>query len=254
MKKIVTSCIVAFMSFTAFFADSTDNKKTEKPSSTDTYKGVDERNGLEMFSIAIQPFEVDESKLPKNTSSKGFQVGLDQAIVAQFTQSRKFRVASRNDSDKKAYQKEIQEIIDNDSKDQAQKLDKKIGADFILTGNILSVNSHQKKTSYYGENFTTWSVSATVAYRVLELATMEVKWSNVVKVNVPTNIANEAMQSNDGQFSSVATYLEEQIGSRVADEVIGAIYPLQVLKIIDGEIYLNQGGNRVKRGSIYEVR
>ncbi|AXA33349.1 CsgG/HfaB family protein [Francisella adeliensis] len=251
MKKIITLSIAALLSLTGGFADTTNKAQLNSGS---TYKSVDERDKLEMFSIAIQPFEVDESKLPKDTNAKVFQRGLNQAIVAEFTQSRKFRVASRDDTDDKAYQKEIEKIINSDSKDDRTKLNKKIGADFILTGNVLSVNSHQKKTSYYGEHFTTWSVSATVAYRVLELATMEVKWSNVVKVNVPTNVANETMQSNDGQFSAIATYLDEQIGSRIADEVIGAIYPLQVLKVIDGEIYFNQGGNRVKEGSIYEVR
>ena len=49
-------------------------------------------------------------------------------------------------------------------------------------------------------------------------------------------------------------HLEAQIGNTIANQAIGAIYPLQVLKVIDGEIYLNQGGERVKRGSVYEVR
>lgn len=254
MKKTITSCITVFLAFSSGFAASTDNNKIEKSNSSSDYKSVDERATLEMFNMAIQPFEVDQSKLPKGANAKDFQQGLSQAVVAQFTQSRKFRIASRDKTDSKAYQKEINEILNSDSQNKRKKLNKKIGADFILTGNILSVNSHQKKTSYYGEDFTTWNVSATVAYRVLELATMEVKWSNVVKVNVPANIANEAMQSSDGQFSAVASYLEQQVGSRIADEVIGAIYPLQVLKVIDGEIYFNQGGSRVKKGSVYEVR
>ena len=183
-----------------------------------------------------------------------FQQDLNDAIVAQFTQSRKFRVASRNQEDQNAYNKEINAILNSDSREEVAKLNKKIGVDFILTGNILSVTIQQKKTSYYGEDFTTWTVSATVAYRMLELATMEVKWSNVVKINVPANIANEEIDAETKDYSRVLRHLEAQLSDTIANQAIGAIYPLQVLKVIDGEIYLNQGGERVKRGNVYEVR
>lgn len=232
-----------------------DEAKDKQANSVATnYQGVDERSKLEMFKIAILPFEVKDTTLTKGINIDTFQQGLNDAVVAQFTQSRKFRVASRNHYDQKVYDKEIAKILTTGSTKEKAKLNKKIGTDFIVTGNILSLSIQQKKTAYYGESFTTWNVAATVAYRVLELATMEVKWSSVVKAIVPTNIANETIDAQTKDYSRVASYLESQLGNTIANEVVGAIYPLQVLKIIDGDIYLNQGGERVKRNSIYEVR
>lgn len=254
MRKIVLFFLV-FSFFGLAVAD--EVKKDEKSEQVSLkaikYKGVDERNKLRMFKVAILPFEVDSSALAKGVDDDAFQQGLNQAMIAQFTQSRKFRVASRDVQDQKLYDKEINSILNSDSKEERIKLNKKIGADFILTGNILSLSIQQKKTSYYGEDFTTWSVSASVAYRMLELATMEVKWSNVVKVDVPANIANQAIDAETKDYSKVIGYLEGQIGDTIANQAIGAIYPLQVLEVNDGEIYLNQGGERVKKGSIYEV-
>ncbi|RFC15040.1 hypothetical protein, partial [Klebsiella pneumoniae] len=133
-------------------------------------------------------------------------------------------------------------------------LNQKIGADFILTGDILNLNITKNKTSYYGEDFTTLNVSATVAYRMVELATMEVKWSNVVTIEVPTNIANQYANADDANYMQLLSYLGKQLGKTISDQVIGAIYPLQVLKVDDGEIYFNQGGDRIIKGSVYEVR
>ena len=256
MRKIALFFLAACSSFSAVSAEEikSESKDKQVSSKTTDYQGVDERNKLKMFKLAIQPFEIKSSSLTKDVDAGVFQQDLNDAIVAQFTQSRKFRVVSRNQEDQKVYNKEISEILNSDSNEERIKLNKKIGADFILTGNVLSVTIQQKKTSYYGEDFTTWTVSATIAYRVLELATMEVKWSNVVKIHVPANIANQEIDAETKDYSRVIGHLETQIGDAIANQALGAIYPLQVLKVIDGEIYLNQGGDRVKRGNVYEVR
>lgn len=218
------------------------------------YKGVDERNNLNMFKIAILPFDAKGAEISAHISSKQLQTGLNQVIIAQITQSRKLRVANRDVEDEGVYEKEVRRIINSDSADEREKLNQKIGVDFILTGDILGLNISKKKASYYGEDFTTWKVSASVAYRMVELATMEVKWSNVVTINVPKNIANEYLDSDDGSYSQILNYLGEQFGRVIANQIVGAIYPLQVLKVDDGIIYFNQGGNRVLKGNVYEIR
>ena len=255
MRKMVLF-LLAFFSFVMINANEVKSELKDEQISSKVaeYQSVDERSKLKMFKLAVLPFEIKSSSLAKGINPEAFQQGLNGAMVAQFTQSRKFRITSPNHQDQKIYDKEINIILDSDSNEERTKLNKKIGTDFILTGNILSLTIQQKKTSYYGESFTTWIVSATVAYRILELATMEVKWSNIVKINVPANIANEAIDTETKDYSNVVSYLETQIGDTIANQAIGAIYPLQVLKIIDGEIYFNQGGQRVRRGSVYEVR
>ncbi|QIW09628.1 CsgG/HfaB family protein [Francisella sp. LA112445] len=218
------------------------------------YKGVDERSNLDMFKIAILPFDAHNAKIRANMGVRQLQDGLNNIIIAQITQSRKFRVSNRDAKDQEAYERETQRIINSDTDNEKNKLNKKIGADFILTGDILGLNISKKNTTYYGQKFTSYHVSASVAYRVVELATMEVKWSNVVTINVPANIANQYVESNNGNYSELLHYLGKRFGKIISDQVVGAIYPLQVLKVDDGEVYFNQGGDRVIKGNVYEVR
>ncbi|MBK2243916.1 CsgG/HfaB family protein [Francisella tularensis] len=223
-------------------------------SASSTYKGVDERSKLKMFRVAILPFDTKGAKIDGDIDQEQLQSGLNDIIVAQITQSRKFRVSNRDVNDEKAYESEIKRILNSNTDNDKGMLNQKIGADFILTGDILNLNITKNKTSYYGEDFTTLNVSATVAYRMVELATMEVKWSNVVTIEVPTNIANQYANADDANYMQLLSYLGKQLGKTISDQVIGAIYPLQVLKVDDGEIYFNQGGDRIIKGSVYEVR
>ncbi|APA83624.1 penicillin-binding protein activator LpoB [Francisella tularensis] len=223
-------------------------------SASSAYKGVDERSKLKMFRVAILPFDTKGAKIDGDIDQEQLQSGLNDSIVAQITQSRKFRVSNRDVNDEKAYESEIKRILNSNTDNDKGMLNQKIGADFILTGDILNLNITKNKTSYYGEDFTTLNVSATVAYRMVELATMEVKWSNVVTIEVPTNIANQYANADDANYMQLLSYLGKQLGKTISDQVIGAIYPLQVLKVDDGEIYFNQGGDRIIKGSVYEVR
>ncbi|AEE87870.1 Putative periplasmic protein [Francisella cf. novicida Fx1] len=223
-------------------------------SASSAYKGVDERSKLKMFRVAILPFDTKGAKIDGDIDQEQLQSGLNDSIVAQITQSRKFRVSNRDVNDEKAYESEIERILNSNTDNDKGMLNQKIGADFILTGDILNLNITKNKTSYYGEDFTTLNVSATVAYRMVELATMEVKWSNVVTIEVPTNIANQYANADDANYMQLLSYLGKQLGKTISDQVIGAIYPLQVLKVDDGEVYFNQGGDRIIKGSVYEVR
>lgn len=270
MKKTLISFLILFVFLFSSFAfaktsssgssvDISDSHVVKSGSSITSgssikYKGVDERNNLKMFKIAILPFDAHNAKITANMGIKQLQDGLNNIIIAQITQSRKFRVSNRDAKDQQAYERETQRIMNSDTDNESGKLNKKIGADFILTGDILSLNISKKNTSYYGQEFTSYHVSASIAYRVVELATMEVKWSNVVTINVPANIANQYVESNNGNYSELLSYLGKRFGKIISDQVVGAIYPLQVLKVDDGEVYFNQGGDRVIKGNIYEVR
>ncbi|WP_150466597.1 CsgG/HfaB family protein [Francisella sp. SYW-9] len=247
---------VAFATVAASGSSAMSSGSTNVVSGSSTkYKGVDERNKLNMFKIAILPFDAHNAKIrAANMGVRQLQDGLNNIIIAQITQSRKFRVSNRDAKDQEAYERETQRIMNSDTDNEKNKLNKKIGADFILTGDILGLSITKKHTTYYGQKFTSYHVSASIAYRVVELATMEVKWSNVVTINVPANIANQYVESNNGNYFELLNYLGKRFGKIISDQVVGAIYPLQVLKVDDGEVYFNQGGNRVIKGNVYEVR
>lgn len=121
-------------------------------SASSTYKGVDERSKLKMFRVAILPFDTKGAKIDGDIDQEQLQSGLNDSIVAQITQSRKFRVSNRDVNDEKAYESEIKRILNSNTDNDKGMLNQKIGADFILTGDILNLNITKNKTSYYGED------------------------------------------------------------------------------------------------------
>ena len=205
--------------------------------------------------IAILPFEVNSDAISVDGISKdSIATSLQQGLDNQFTQSRKFKMVNRSKADDAVYQREAQIIASSqtDSKDLG-KLGNKTNADYILTGRVSSFDITNKKTNYYGEDFSKFSVSATVSYRLLDIATMEIKWANTVTKTLSTATANMYIEDHNGSYTGVENYLFKEFAQTIADQVIGVAYPLSVLKVLDGDVYLNQGGDRVQRGSTYRI-
>ena len=183
------------------------------------YISEDESEKLALKKIAILPFVVNRDAISvQGISSSSISTSLQQGLVNQFTQSRKFRMVNRNIADNTAFQKEVA-IISNsqtDSKDNA-KLGNKTNADFILTGKVSSFTITNKKTNYYGEEFSKYSVSATVSYQLMDLTTMEIKWANTVTKTLPTTVANKYMDDHNGSYVGVENYLFKEFSQTIAD-------------------------------------
>lgn len=210
---------------------------------------------LKLKKIAILPFSINSGAISfGDVSDASIVESIQQGLVNQFTQSRKFRVLNRNPEDEKAYKQEAQRIVDGQTDMQnIAKFGNTTSADYILTGDVTNFRVNKKQSSYYGEDFTTYSLSATVTYRLLELATMEVKWSNTVTENLSGDASSLYIDNANGSYSQASDYLVKQLFKKMSDQVIGTAYPLTVLKALDNNIYLDQGGERVVRGSIYNI-
>ncbi|MDE5003049.1 penicillin-binding protein activator LpoB, partial [Francisella tularensis subsp. holarctica] len=77
-----------------------------------------ERSKLKIFRVEILPFDTKGAKIDGYIDQEQLQSGLNDSIVAQITQSSKFRVSNRDDNDEQAYEREIKRILkyntDND--------------------------------------------------------------------------------------------------------------------------------------------
>ena len=86
------------------------------------YKGADERSKLKMFRVAILPFDTKGAKIDGDIDQEQLQASLNDIIIAQITQSRKFRVSNHDVNDEKAYEKEIKRIFNSDTDNEKEKL------------------------------------------------------------------------------------------------------------------------------------
>jgi curli biogenesis system outer membrane secretion channel CsgG len=219
------------------------------------YVKNESQQNLKLKKVAILPFSIDSGAVNFGDVSRDSVVkSIQQGLVDQFTQSRKFSVVDRNSLDDERYSQEAKRILNGESNmANMSKFGSRTMADYILVGNITNFSVNKKQSSYYGENFTSYTISAIVTYRLLEVATMEVKWSNTVNENLSGDASSLFIQADNDSYSQASNYLVKQLTKKVSDQVIGVAYPLTVLKALDNNVYLDQGGERVTRGSIYNI-
>ncbi|MFZ9035445.1 MAG: LPS assembly lipoprotein LptE [Francisellaceae bacterium] len=215
---------------------------------TSKYDSVDERAKLKLFSISILPF-IDKTR----TISVNALDILQQSIQDKFTQSRKFNVVSRDKNDQLAYSKEMALILSQKASSvQKVRFGQQIGADFILNGDITYVDIKQTHKDFYGTKFNSWNAVITLNYRVIEAATMAIKWSNTLTITLPQSLIKKTTEDN--RVDQIESLLLARAAKTVADQIIDLIYPLTVLTVQDSNVYFNEGGEQVKKGQRYAIK
>ncbi|MDA0912104.1 MAG: hypothetical protein O2809_11225 [Proteobacteria bacterium] len=211
------------------------------------YQSVDERAKLKLYSIALTPFHFMPGSINGLIGVEQVKPMIQEALQNQFVQSRKFNVVSRSAEDFGAYKDEMAVLESGHAKPaEKARIKQLIGADFMVVGDIASFD-------FYGEDFKTWHVGLVINYRVIETATMAIKWSDSVKVYLPSSDVAKEMNSENTAVNAIAQSLFDKAGQQIANEVIGLIYPLTILTVQSDDIYLNQGGDRVQVGQKFEV-
>lgn len=213
------------------------------------YQSVDERAKLKLYSIALTPFHFMPGSINGLIGLEQVKPMIQEALQNQFVQSRKFNVVSRSAEDFGAYKDEMS-VLESVHAKPAEKarIKQLIGADFMVVGDIASFDFYQTKKEFYGEDFKTWHVGLVINYRVIETATMAIKWSDSVKVYLPSSDIAKEMNTENTAVNEIAQSLFDKAGQQIANEVIGLIYPLTILTVQGGDVYLNQGGDRVEVG------
>ena len=247
-KSILLGCIFGICSAEVAVANA-DNTIIERN------RPSNEMAKLSMKKIAILPFDINAGAIHINgVSDSALSKDIQQGLVNQFTQSRKFRVVDRNHSDDDIYKIEIARItVDSSEESSIYQIDKTTVADYIVTGSLSNISIYSKKSRYYGSEFLKWTALATASYKLLDLKTMEVKWANTVTAELPSNVVARYVTADGNSNSELQNRLIENLSKVMSDQIIGVAYPLTVLKVHDGDVYLNQGGDRVKKGTVYKV-
>ena len=204
-----------------------------------------------MRTIAVLPFR-DLSTGQKESSSLSLSRQLNQNLISELTQARKFRVLDRE------YLAELtgeQNVLKSDdvAMEETLRLGQNLGADYLVVGTITDYRIDQKSKEVLGLTTVQHEAALVFDYRVIALATREVMWSGTyneffnhrrLRKLVPKN--SDDRQVRDAMIAHAA--------HGVASELLDAIFPIKVLSMnADNEVYLNQGGIRVKEGEIFEI-
>lgn len=167
---------------------------------------------------------------------RGIGAALQQKIIANLLQSRKFNVLDR---DSNGYYEMEKAIIKsgNSAKDEIYKLKNVLGTDYILLFAISGLDGKQKTSNLTGK--TKMEAEVVIDYRVLLFATRQIKFANTLSTKVA--LKDDSLSTNEQVLG--------QIARQISNDILNAIYPLKVAGVENGEIIFSQSLNQ---GDVYE--
>lgn len=196
--------------------------------------------------IAVLPFRITDTRsleVQNKKIDKRRVLGLlNQSLVTYFTQTRKFFVADRDFVDELYIERDF---LKNEEVPLAEisKLGNDLGVDLILVGVIEDFNtkSIKKKFESLNKTFVSTKGIVEISYRVIDVATRQIKYANLYLSDSGTDNINA-----DTQMILDAV-------SEIGNDILFAIYPLRVEKIEGEIIYLGQGGTQINVGDKFGV-
>ena len=196
--------------------------------------------------IAVMPFRITDTReltVKNKKVDKRRILGLfNQSLVAYLTQSRKFFVADRDFVEELHSERNFIQY-GNVPLSELSKLGNDLGVDLILVGVIEDFNTKSTKKSFESMNKTFVSTKGIVeiSYRVIDVATRQVKFADLYLSDSGTTSTNADTQM-----------ITDAVGE-IGETILFAIYPLRVEKIDGQTIYIGQGGNQLDVGDEYDV-
>lgn len=156
-----------------------------------------------------------------------------QNLQAALVQSRRFAVLDRQHSEE--YEREKALLLSGDTAlGEKMRLGQVLGLDYLIVGEVTHFdNSREERVSLTGETEFIEDMGTEVSYKVINLATRQVKWQ-------------------DTSHTDYMPYTNES-ARKVAIEITSAIYPLKIVSNNASSIVLNQGGKNIERGGLYDV-
>ena len=170
-----------------------------------------------------------------------------QSLASALTQSRRFAVLERGSD--KTLDAEIA-LMDDPNVSMADwlKTHQKILADYIVTGQVLGYKADpkQSKIAVTGETSNWVDAQAQINYRVLAVATRQVKFAGTI------NCSQKFSDNGSGSMPSVAEanlLMAKALATSIAAQITQDIYPYRVIKADSRDnLVINQGGGALKVG------
>lgn len=192
--------------------------------------------------MAIYPFEVEETNLlfPKEKLSRLFT----QALITYMTHTRKFTILDR--TDKAYFYRELAEVTGVSAHPrELAKLGKRLGADYLLVGKVVSLTKEEKTEGSKELGWYTQKqvLKFAVTYKVIAFATGQVKYSNELTGEVEVKKIN---------YPNLIKAFEE-IAQRIEKDVLFAIYPPKVIWVEGNTVYVNYGNKSLSVGDKFTV-
>ena len=206
--------------------------------------------------IAIIPFRTTRTSYNfwgGHIASSEISRQFTQKLITEMTQTRRFTVLDREYMEEFLQEKNLVLSADAPVAEQ-MKVGEVLGVDYLLIGTISEANL--KRTPYTiqvtGETGFEYSASFIADYRIMVMATRQIKWSDSVILSLEDAEINRMVPNL--RTEQLQQVLLTKAAKQIIHKAMSNIYPIRVVKVqSNGEIILNQGGVTVKNGEILDV-
>ena len=205
--------------------------------------------------IALIPFRLSNSMfLIRGQSADREQAArvLAQSLVTKLVQSRRFTVLDREYVEETLGEKSSALNNPNLPVTEIARLGQDLVADYIVVGTLenLSYNESTRRVESVDMNVTTRRGVAEVSYRIIDITTGQIKFADTAQFSFDgdalSRVAGGGLTNPDTAILSLAS---EKIGK----VILNAIYPIMLVSVQNETVTLNQGGDLLRSGDIYEV-
>jgi curli biogenesis system outer membrane secretion channel CsgG len=196
--------------------------------------------------LAILPFRSHQTSYLVNgnkVSREEVSRKLIQNLTSDFTQARRFSVLDREYVAEVASEKKL--IASGQVPvEEIAKLGQTLGADYVIVGSIEDLAFGTRKETIGDTGFSrVYPVGLfNVHYRILVVATGQIKWADTVDITADELDLDKAGNNGISQFN----YMVETISDVIARQLMSNIYPIKIVNIASPtQVVLNQGGKTI---------
>lgn len=211
--------------------------------------------------VALMPVNTSQSSYRfLNLTVTGTELSglFTHRLAVGLTETNKFAVLDRESIEAFAREHNILVALDAPLKEQA-KLAETVGAEYLLVGTITQAKLEMLRRHLEVARYTTTEYKArfTFNYRLVDSITKEIVLASV-ETKYIENEQVRALADEPDPAQWDPAQIRDAFLSLVANEVIEAIidrvYPIKIVSIQpDGTIILNQGGDRISKGMMFDV-
>ena len=213
-----------------------------------------DQNKSQLRRIAVTLFRTAEPQFAFGSSqlnAANISRRLNQKLVTQLTQAGKLRVLDQQ------FDQEVTKHLERLGEDKTplkelSRLGQRLGTDYLVTGTINQFNLKQQvnRPGFGLPDEAISTANAIVEFRVIEVATQQILWSNEANLIFNNNdLLKLVPQFNVDQLKQA---ILGRASDEIANEILDIIHPIKVMDTGE-QIVLNQGGKRVRLGTYYKI-
>ena len=207
------------------------------------------RIGVVPFRLAGADFWVNDRRVDKQQVNRI----LSQSFVSQLVQTRKFTVLDREYMAEIVGEKNRVLSGANASIEDIARLGIELSADYLIVGSLENVNYSTQivNSRLTGSSSEVGEGNFVVSYRIIDITTQQIKFADFARLQISREDIAEIDQSS--RLENVDSAMCEIAAERITQKIMDAIYPMLITKVRGKSVYLNQGGDSLSVGDVFEV-